>query len=98
MSWISVKSQGVRNLHTFEINPSKSINFFIGENGSGKTSVLESICILSTGRSFKGSQQQAVINTKTDQIIVFGKLQTNQQLLHCGVSRNRTLRIRLSTP
>ncbi|HCL55617.1 MAG TPA: hypothetical protein DHW82_01220 [Spirochaetia bacterium] len=37
----------------FEISPHPSFNFFIGPNGSGKTTVLESISLLLSGKSFK---------------------------------------------
>lgn len=41
-----------RNLQTVQITPSEKINYIIGKNGSGKTSVLEAIYVLGRGRSF----------------------------------------------
>ena len=42
----------VRNLKTVALSGLQPFNVFYGANGSGKTSVLEAIHLLSTGRSF----------------------------------------------
>ena len=43
-------------LQSLDIVPAPTINVMHGENGSGKTSVLESIHLLATGRSFRTSK------------------------------------------
>jgi DNA replication and repair protein RecF len=43
---------GVRNIVGLDIEPISTINILHGENGSGKTSILESIQLLASGRSF----------------------------------------------
>jgi DNA replication and repair protein RecF len=54
-------------LHNFRcfkssvISLSPGINFFYGNNGSGKTSILEAIYMCSSGRSFKSSNIQSLI-------------------------------------
>ncbi len=42
-----------RNINEAELFPSEGINFILGENGSGKTSLLEAIFVLAMGRSFR---------------------------------------------
>ena len=48
--------ENLRNLGQVEIEPDVSMNYFRGDNGAGKTSVLESIAVLSRGRSFRTTQ------------------------------------------
>lgn len=45
----------------------EGLNILIGKNGSGKTSILESIVILTSGRSHRTHQLQTVINKKSDE-------------------------------
>jgi len=46
-------SRGVRNLVEGRIRPGPGLNLFVGANGSGKTSLLESCHVLALGRSFR---------------------------------------------
>jgi DNA replication and repair protein RecF len=43
----------LRNITELVIQPSSGINLIVGENGSGKTSILEAIHLLTLGRSFR---------------------------------------------
>ncbi|MFN7685723.1 MAG: DNA replication/repair protein RecF [Oligoflexia bacterium] len=47
-----------RNLHRIEIEPSGGLNLLLGNNGQGKTSVLEAISLLASLRSFRDSKPQ----------------------------------------
>ena len=51
----------VRNLQRAQLECSLESNLIIGPNGSGKTSLLESIVILSQGKSFRNSQKKSII-------------------------------------
>ena len=42
-----------RNIQDLEISPGPSLNFLVGDNAQGKTSILESIYFLSTLKSFR---------------------------------------------
>ena len=50
----------------------KGVNVFFGCNGSGKTSVLESIHLLGMARSFRGSSVKSLINHDAPSCTVFG--------------------------
>ncbi len=50
-----------RNIPELRIEPDGHLNFFIGDNGQGKTSILEAISYLSTLRSFRGARSDEVI-------------------------------------
>ncbi len=51
-----LKIENLRNIREAVLEPHVSLNYFSGVNGAGKTSVLESISLLSRGRSFRTSQ------------------------------------------
>lgn len=65
-----------RNLNNAKLSFHKSLNFFYGLNGSGKTSVLEAIYLISTGRSFKSRSVHAIINRDcgSNEFILFANL------------------------
>jgi len=67
-----------RNL-TFSFSPADGFNFLVGANGSGKTGVLESLYLLSRGRSFRTSQYQNLIEQGRDQAMVQAHCQTHAQ-------------------
>jgi DNA replication and repair protein RecF len=52
----------LRNLKTMNLQFHPKINVLCGANGSGKTSILESIYFLATGRSFRTSKANNLIN------------------------------------
>jgi DNA replication and repair protein RecF len=47
---------GFRNLSQVELEPDPKLNWLIGDNGQGKTSVLEGIALLASLRSFRDSK------------------------------------------
>ena len=49
----SITISDLRNIESLTLNPCSGINQLTGENGAGKTTVLESIYLLSCGRSFR---------------------------------------------
>lgn len=62
-----------RNLHEVQYQPA-TCNVFLGENGSGKTSLLESIYLLSRGKSFRHHQPKLYIEHGYDKTTVFAQL------------------------
>lgn len=64
----------MRNLLSLHIEPHSGINFVVGANGSGKTSLLEAISMLSRGRSFRTPQIRKVISHEHRDLTVFGQL------------------------
>ena len=53
MKLIKLKLASFRNLQNMELAPGKKFNVFYGNNGQGKTNLLESIYLLATMKSFK---------------------------------------------
>ena len=56
-----LRIEGIRNLKQLELQPAPHINVFVGLNGSGKTSLLESIYFLALGRSFRVANVDGII-------------------------------------
>ncbi|MCF6288082.1 MAG: DNA replication and repair protein RecF [Proteobacteria bacterium] len=69
---------------TFIFN--KKINIFYGENGTGKTTILESIYYLSTGKSFRKSNYKNLINFKESLLTVYLESENN----NISISKNNT--------
>lgn len=63
----------VRNLKAVALNELQPFNIFYGLNGSGKTSILESIHLLATGRSFRTHIPKHYIQYEADDAIVFAQ-------------------------
>ncbi|HWK55450.1 MAG TPA: DNA replication/repair protein RecF [Hyphomicrobiales bacterium] len=78
--------QGLRNIDEADFQPAAHINLLFGENGSGKTSVLESLYMLGTGRSFRGHLQRPVIQEGKALCSVFAELDSGASL---GIQRTR---------
>ena len=80
----------VRNISETKIEPDPGMNCFIGENGAGKTSILEALVVLSKGRSFKTGQISSLIGQQNDSFQVFGSFQGEKGDIHqLGVERGR---------
>lgn len=70
MSLSEVRISDFRNFVEEKIEPCQSVNFIVGENGSGKTSLLEAIYYLSRGRSFNTSSHSKVIRFEQESLTI----------------------------
>lgn len=66
----------LRNIVSAQIEPDPCLNCFIGENGAGKTSILEALVVLSKGRSFRTGQISSLIGPETSNFQVVGNIET----------------------
>ena len=82
-----------RNLSDVKIKPNTGVNLLTGDNGAGKTSVLEAISVLSVGRSFRASRTSAIIQFDQAHYTlfaeVFNPLAQLQPIVPIGISRNK---------
>ncbi len=76
----------VRNIEGLDFEPIPTVNILHGENGSGKTSILESIHLLASGRSFRTSKLEPLINSEQEQAVVFARLGDGKEI---GLSKSR---------
>jgi DNA replication and repair protein RecF len=70
----SLHVQHVRNLSDVRITPSPRINIISGDNGSGKTSLLEALHFLGMTRSFRTSQFRHLLQSGADNCLVFAQI------------------------
>ncbi|MDB2705242.1 DNA replication/repair protein RecF [Pseudomonadota bacterium] len=75
MSQLSIRS--LRNVNDATLFPSDGINIIIGENGSGKTSILEAIHLLALGKSFRTRTLKSVVQFGQPQLQVIAKTISN---------------------
>ena len=64
---------GVRRLAEVELRPTPGINLITGDNGAGKTSLLEALHLLAYGRSFRGRVRDGLIRTGVEAVEVFAE-------------------------
>ncbi len=77
----------IRNLDLVSLELSKGFNIIYGENGSGKTSLLESIYLLGRAKTFRSNAKTPIIQNHADECVIYGELDEGQKL---GFSRHRS--------
>lgn len=86
MSLAELTIKNVRNIISADISPSPQINLIVGENASGKSTVLESIYLLGRGSSFRTNAIRSVINDKFESLLVYGQsIKDTQQKVRIGI-------------
>ena len=66
-----VQVRHFRNLTEVSFSPSHQLNFIVGDNGSGKSSLLEAIHFLGFARSFRTTKHRNVIQQGQSSFTVF---------------------------
>ncbi|MBP6125822.1 MAG: DNA replication/repair protein RecF [Leptotrichiaceae bacterium] len=62
-----------RGLEDKKIDLDKNFNLIYGKNGQGKTSFIEAVHFLATGKSFRTKKTREVLRYNSNRVIVFGK-------------------------
>lgn len=88
-----LRLENFRNLVTQDITLSSQLNLFTGQNGSGKTSLLEGIYFLGRGRSFRTNQYKHIIQYQQPFFRLIGKTQQPNHLI--GLERGEKSILRL---
>jgi len=78
----SLNINNLRNLDSVQIELDPCLNCFIGDNGAGKTSILEALVVLSKGRSFRTGQISSLIGPASNNFQVVGKIETQNADQH----------------
>lgn len=78
MKLIKLKVGSFRNLKNLELEPGEKFNVFYGNNGQGKTNLLESIYLLATMKSFKQAKNAELIAFGADFALVKGVVERDR--------------------
>lgn len=88
MSLTSLSANNFRNFASSQLELSDTCNIFYGENGSGKTSILEVVYYLVLGRSFRSHILRRIIKYDAREFSIFGKIKNENGLIPVGVTRS----------
>lgn len=86
----NIRIKDVRSLSSVAMEPAAGVNVLIGPNGSGKTSLLEAIHILSLGRSFRTRRTRSVIRHGAESLTVFARLEGGPVSESCSIGIEKT--------
>ncbi len=73
----SLYLENVRCIRKANIFFGDGVNLFLGSNGSGKSSLLESVHLLATGKSFRTSKLDGIKNFDSDNFTISSKIKRN---------------------
>ncbi len=92
MPLVRLSISNLRNISDIDMVPGPNINLIVGPNGSGKTSILESIYLLGSQRSFRTSKLRTLIKNGCQRCTVHGQMQTGKcsPTVSMGVMRDMT--------
>jgi DNA replication and repair protein RecF len=65
----------LRNLASVSLQPDKRLNLLYGDNGAGKSSVLEALVVLSRGRSYRTTQASELVGPEKSTFSVFAQVE-----------------------
>lgn len=74
-----IKLDDFRNYQTETISFGPKINMLCGQNGQGKTNILEGIYYLVTGKPYRTSREEELIRWGTEQFHLYGDFLINKQ-------------------
>ncbi len=78
-----------RNIRKADLSFSSDLNLISGDNAAGKSSALEALGYLLSGRSFRTSKQRLLINNDADHFVLFGLLSNEDKI---GIRYSRRLK------
>ena len=82
MGFRTVSTHNVRNLENQEVDISSSDVFFIGENGQGKTNLIETIYLLCYGSSFRTKKDDLIKSYGKDEVWIRGTYSLTEGLVN----------------
>ncbi len=80
-----------KNYHEFEANFSEKVNCFVGQNGMGKTNLLDAIHYLSFCKSFFNPIDSQNIKHTEGFFVIQGQFEKagEENVVYCGIKRNQ---------
>ena len=91
MKILSVEIQNLRNLKSAHLDLCPGHNVLVGDNGAGKTSVLEAVHLLGYGRSFRSRQPKDLITKQASELVVSsGFIDADGRESRAGISKSNS--------
>ncbi len=85
-----IRIENLRIIRNMELDPGKGLNIIYGDNGAGKTSILEAIFLLGQGKSFRHAEAGPIIRKGEKSTQVVAELQANTGVTSTlGIQRNK---------
>ncbi len=94
MRLLCLQTNQFRNLASQKLEFSSRFNCIYGENGSGKSSLLEAIYFLSVGRSFRSALASRAIRYETEQFHIFSTI-LGETTFNIGLEKNKQGKTRI---
>lgn len=88
----TITISNLRNITHSQYDLHPQLNLITGDNGAGKTSILEAIYMLSSGHSFRTRETQVLINHQQESVTVFCRLLSGDSI---GLEKNRQAKTRV---
>lgn len=85
-----IEQLSIRHLRAFtttDMDLDPGINLFVGQNGAGKTSVLESVHVLATGRSFRAAQLETIRQHGQSDLILAARVASDKETHQLGLRK-----------
>src|SRR5580698_6913374 len=98
MSLAELRLEDLRCLPRVQLTLHPRLNLITGDNGSGKTTILEAIYLLGRGRSFRTRHTEQLIAHAATELRVFGRIEARDHVSHSiglGYSRVAGLTARI---
>ncbi|MBT8247777.1 MAG: DNA replication and repair protein RecF [Acidimicrobiia bacterium] len=95
LDWIELRE--FRSYPQLDFRPDPGTNLLVGDNGAGKTNLLEAITYLSTLRSFRKAPDDALIATGSDEAVIRGGIAgpVSEHTIEVLLSRLQRRRVQL---
>jgi DNA replication and repair protein RecF len=81
-----LRLSNVRNISELDVTLADGINWFVGLNGAGKTSIIEGAYLLSYGASFRTSQNNLVVKRESGALAVNAEVERVSGIVKVGLS------------
>ena len=88
----SLNISGVRNLTAVALKLDAGLNVFFGDNGAGKSSLLEAISFATTGRSFRTSKLETMVASQEEESVVFAQFNETTKI---GIAFKKKNKVKL---
>jgi len=85
-----------RNITTQRFEFLRGINILFGDNGSGKTNLLEAIFVLLLGRSHRGASDNYMVRSECDVYRIEGEIITDNKSIEVAVAYQRSERKKIT--